>query len=203
MKTEFKSQTPGLFRSATAGVCGLLLNIGIISAPLMFFSVGDSDRRLVVLYVLSVAIFLADLPKFKSGSSGEQLPEFGRYQWMALAGSLLLLALQWAVLSEVLSPTNHDAGFPVAGLLIGLAGCVIRSIAVWTLGDAFRSGRSSSPIVTTGIYRFFRHPSELGLVFACAGLVLAGGAWTSGVFFFPFIIASSLMRVREEEGWLL
>ncbi len=182
----------------------LLLTLAVAAAPLWVLP-DPSDSVLMICYFSLVTTgFLADLPRTLLRVPAEQ-PESGSlYFRMAFVGGLLLLLVQWSSVSEVcVFQTQPITGITLAGLAVAVCGCGIRMTAVATLGQSFVSGPHGGGLVTTGIYRYLRHPSELGLLLACAGLVLALGAWRSAVVFGPLILLSSIIRMQEEERWLL
>lgn len=81
----------------------------------------------------------------------------------------------------------------IAGIVLTMAGFIIRLLAVRALGRDFRLElKCPSRIVTTGIYRWMRHPSYFGSILAVLGLSLIhpaiGIAATAGAFFLARII---------------
>jgi len=93
-----------------------------------------------------------------------------------------------------------------AGLLILVAGLVLRGWAIKTLGDYF-TGRvmvsADQPVITAGPYRLLRHPSYTGLLLACAGTGLAAANWISVAAMVVLPLAALLWRIHAEENALL
>lgn len=194
-----------LSRRLAAASAGAIVNLVVSIAPLAILP-AIADRRTVISYLVSVGlIFAADLPRALATKTAEQLSGFHRYQRTALAGGLLLLVLQWGTLSEAcLNPNNGNLNaLFIYGMLLVTAGAGLRFWSVASLGTSFVSDRHDQPLVTTGIYRLMRHPSETGLIVASCGLLLAMAAWRSAILILPFFFLTSLLRVREEERWLL
>jgi protein-S-isoprenylcysteine O-methyltransferase Ste14 len=98
--------------------------------------------------------------------SHEDQPTGGTLAWPT---GLLVLASQVAAVA-----TAHAAAWGAAwgGAAVMAAGIALRLAAILALGHGFASALGSTSLVTSGPYRFARHPSELGLLG-----ILFGGAW--------------------------
>jgi len=92
------------------------------------------------------------------------------------------------------------------GLFLMLGGVVIRFLAMRTLGRYFTSlvtVRSDHQIVSSGLYKYMRHPAYTGALLAHLGLGLAFGSWVSMSFsVLPFFFAA-WYRIKVEEKVLL
>lgn len=94
------------------------------------------------------------------------------------------------------------------GVLLALCGLVIRALAMHTCGESFahiidtkKSARLK--LVTTGIYRWSRHPSYLGYwCFAVGTLLVMGGA-TSMIATVVILCVFFRNRIRFEEYYLV
>ena len=93
-----------------------------------------------------------------------------------------------------------------AGLVIMIAGLVLRWWSIKTLGEYF-TGRvmvaADQPVVTAGPYRLLRHPSYTGLLLLCAGLGLASANWVAVAAMVALPLAAILWRIHAEENALL
>lgn len=89
----------------------------------------------------------------------------------------------------------------VLGLAPIAVGIGLRALAMRELGDAFTSETAfvpGRPIVEAGLYRWTRHPSDLGLMLYAAGLAILGASTVAGAF--AIVVASTAaLRVVEEE----
>lgn len=101
-------------------------------------------------------------------------------------------------------PANPNPMIDVLGILLCAAGM---AFAVWArirLGRNWgvpMSIKENPELVTTGPYRFVRHPIYAGMLVAILGTtLLAGGQWFL-VFFF-FLVYFGLFAVRKEEQFL-
>jgi len=92
------------------------------------------------------------------------------------------------------------------GLTLLVAGAAIRWLAILTLGRWFTSNVAIGPghrMVQTGIYRYLRHPSYMGMLLAFAGIGMAQRNWLSLAVVMAPITAAVLYRIHVEEAALL
>jgi len=94
----------------------------------------------------------------------------------------------------------------ITGLVFLCTGMVIRFSAMRTLGRFFTSVvtvHSDHQIISTGLYKYMRHPSYTGALLAHLGLGLAFGSWISlSLSVLPFLVAA-WYRIRVEEEALV
>jgi methyltransferase len=100
---------------------------------------------------------------------------------------------------------RHSA-FPGALSWMALTACfgaqALRYWAIGTLGDRWNSRvivLPEAPPVTSGPYRWLRHPNYVAVVVEIACLPLVGGLWITAL---TFSVANALMlrvRIRTEE----
>jgi len=97
------------------------------------------------------------------------------------------------------------AAFTV-GLMVLVAGLVLRGWSIMTLGDYF-TGRvmvsADQPVITAGPYRMLRHPSYTGVLLACAGVGLASANWVSLAVMVLPLLAVLFWRIHAEETALM
>ncbi len=104
----------------------------------------------------------------------------------------------------------HHGSFPpreyvAAFFLIAALGIALRAWAVRTLDRHFTwhvTIVDGHRLVTTGPYRWFRHPSYVGALVAYVALPLALGSWVSAAVAVPVLIDAFRRRVRLEEARL-
>jgi protein-S-isoprenylcysteine O-methyltransferase Ste14 len=100
-------------------------------------------------------------------------------------------------------------GIPVAvrvfGVIVMWLGLAIRVWAVAALGGAFRTTVEVDPdqaVVTTGPYKWMRHPSYAGLLLILAGFGLAIGNWLSAAACLLLPLPALVWRIGVEEAEL-
>jgi protein-S-isoprenylcysteine O-methyltransferase Ste14 len=120
--------------------------------------------------------------------------------WIAIATSIT--ACQWV--SEATRPNMFGGAHALktAGVLVMLVGLAIRWIAIFTLGKSFSSNvaiQDAQQITRTGLYRFVRHPSYLGLLLVFFAIGLHSRNWISFAVVLLPTIAALLYRIHVEE----
>ncbi len=90
------------------------------------------------------------------------------------------------------------------GLVVYAAGCVLRIGPMFALKKRFRAPWTTQEqhyLVTTGFYRYFRHPSYLGAILALLGWFLVFRCWI-GFVVGLLLIPLALPEIRKEEKML-
>ena len=93
----------------------------------------------------------------------------------------------------------------VAGLIMIVACIALRAWSIITLGRFFQYAirvQSGHTVVTSGPYRFVRHPSYTGVMLGVAGFALASGDVWSLVAAAGLTAAALTVRIRVEERQL-
>ena len=93
---------------------------------------------------------------------------------------------------------SADTGLVLFGELIAVGACVWLLVAVLALGRCFGVLPEARGLVTTGPYRFVRHPVYLGELAACAGLAIAAPSlWNLSVT--AVFVSAQAIRMHLEE----
>ena len=129
-------------------------------------------------------------------------------------GSLLLL---WVVvfssmtaaiwISEVTPPNlfGGSRSLKLAGVVVLVIALAIRWTAIYTLGKSFSSNVAildSQSLNRSGLYRYVRHPSYLGLMLVFLSVGLHSRNWLSLAIAVVPTTAALLYRIRVEESAL-
>jgi protein-S-isoprenylcysteine O-methyltransferase Ste14 len=127
-------------------------------------------------------------------------------------GSRVLIAISFGAAIAAASMAMSVApslGIPVAvqvfGVLVMWVGLATRVWAVAALGGAFRTTVEvdlDQAVVTTGPYKWIRHPSYAGLLLILAGLGLALGNWLSAAACLALPLPALAWRIHVEEAEL-
>jgi protein-S-isoprenylcysteine O-methyltransferase Ste14 len=91
------------------------------------------------------------------------------------------------------------------GLAIAVAGVLLRSWGVLTLGRYFRREVvvvEGQPVITSGPYRWLRHPGYAGNMLTAFGIGLALGSWLGALVCVTITFLGHLPRIRTEEAEL-
>jgi protein-S-isoprenylcysteine O-methyltransferase Ste14 len=117
--------------------------------------------------------------------------------------------LAWLIWATKLVPGAEIRPAPAAfavGLALYLAGFAMRRWSELTLGRYFTFTVMTSadqPVITTGPYRFVRHPGYTGVLLVVIGAGLVTGNWVGLAGWTVLVTAPLLYRIRVEENALL
>jgi protein-S-isoprenylcysteine O-methyltransferase Ste14 len=99
-------------------------------------------------------------------------------------------------------PIGQSRIIQYAGLVVIVAGMVLRFVAIKTLGRFFTVDvtiRDNHQLKTDGLYRYVRHPSYLGSLISFAGLGFSINNWLSCIIIVTLVTAAFLYRIKIEE----
>ena len=134
-----------------------------------------------------------------------QATDRGTKQILVVAAFAGLLA-GWAIAHVSALRTYANTWSTLAiGASIALAGIGLRSWSVWTLGRHFRREvtiDTDQRVITTGPYRWVRHPAYAGNLLTYAGFGLALGSWASAAVALTAAFLGLLPRIKLEERTL-
>jgi protein-S-isoprenylcysteine O-methyltransferase Ste14 len=88
------------------------------------------------------------------------------------------------------------------GIVLIVAGLAVRWSAILTLQKYFTVDvaiRKDHKVVTTGLYRYVRHPAYLGSLLSFLGLAISFSNWLAAVVMFVPILSAFIYRIRVEE----
>ena len=116
-------------------------------------------------------------------------------------------AITLAVVTAKAVPSLRIPGpYRAAGLIVVWLGLAIRVWAVAALGRAFRTTVEVDPgqaVVSSGPYRWVRHPSYTGLLLILAGFGLGLGNWLPLAICVALPLPALLRRIQVEEAELI
>jgi protein-S-isoprenylcysteine O-methyltransferase Ste14 len=110
-----------------------------------------------------------------------------------------------SVTANASSSLDIPGPYGAIGLIVMWLGLAIRVWAVAALGRAFRTTVEVDPdqaIVTSGPYRWVRHPSYTGLLLIVAGFGLTVGNWLALALCVALPLPALLWRIHVEEAEL-
>ena len=115
-------------------------------------------------------------------------------------------AIVAALAARSVSPElRMPAPLRMAGVLVLWLGLALRVWAIASLGNAFRTTVEVEPgqaVVSSGPYRWIRHPSYAGLLLIVAGFGAALGNWLSLAACVVLPLPAIVRRIRVEEAEL-
>jgi protein-S-isoprenylcysteine O-methyltransferase Ste14 len=116
--------------------------------------------------------------------------------------SAMVLALVMKGLRLGLLPTL----FQWVGLALVWVGVLVRQWAIFSLGRAFTvvvEVNRNQGLITSGLYRWVRHPAYSGSIITLGGVGLAAGSWIGAMLALAIALAGYSYRVRVEERAML
>jgi protein-S-isoprenylcysteine O-methyltransferase Ste14 len=123
-----------------------------------------------------------------------------------LIGVTLGIAIAVAAVTSSSAAAPRIAGpWRTAGLIVMWLGLALRLWAIAALGRAFRTTVEVDPgqaVVSTGPYRWVRHPSYAGLLLIVTGCGLATGNWLALAVCTVLPLPALLRRIHVEEAEL-
>jgi protein-S-isoprenylcysteine O-methyltransferase Ste14 len=155
----------------------------------------------VGLLVFSVAV-ISDAAVGRRGALTTPRADRGTY-WTIVTGQALAVIL--GLIARIAAPwADLPAWASAAGIVAMVVGMALRLWAVRALGDQFRrvvAVTPDQPLVTSGPYRWVRHPSYTGalLIFGGFGLALANALSLVVLVVLPGLAYLRRIRVEEEE----
>lgn len=155
---------------------------------------------LYVVWILSeVLIAVATRTRHTTGQvrdRGSQL-----LLWIVIVSSIT--ACEWLRRTSLVDTLHFPDWLKQTGVLVILLGLAIRFTAIVHLGKSFSANvaiRDSQKVHRSGLYRFVRHPSYLGLLLVFLAIGLHSGNWLSLASAFLPPTATLLYRIHIEEA---
>jgi protein-S-isoprenylcysteine O-methyltransferase Ste14 len=124
----------------------------------------------------------------------------------ALIAVTLGIAVAVAAVTATQAAPQIAGPYRATGLIVMWLGLGIRVWAIATLGRAFRTTVEVDPgqaVVSSGPYRWVRHPSYSGLLLFVIGCGLAAGNWLALVVCALLPLPALLRRIQVEEAELI
>lgn len=158
------------------------------------------------LFVATLAVWIAvELPHALRRRPEATPADRGSLRLLRLCYVVAVVAAALAA-GRVPGASSHDAalGFAI-GLALTWCGIALRWWAMRTLGRYFTFTVMTSadqPVITTGPYRFVRHPSYVGGLLALTGIGCMYGNWLSLAALAVIPVAGFIIRIHVEEAAL-
>jgi len=128
-------------------------------------------------------------------------------QVILAVGSLsFFAAYPMAFMPALQFPTAHRVVVFAIGMVTVVAGGLLRRHCWAQLGESFTGDvrvRENQAIVSTGAYRFLRHPSYTAGVLLNTGIGIALGSWAAALLLAVTSIAAYVYRMNVEERALV
>ncbi len=137
-------------------------------------------------------------------------PRLGKFRQDRGSYFVIAITIYLTILIVILVRESNLGLLPTLFQWLGLVaiwlGTLLRTWAVLSLGRAFTVVVNISPdqhLITSGPYRWVRHPAYTALFFALGGFGLAVGTWLGAILAIAISLIGIGYRVRVEEQALL
>ncbi|HNY38833.1 MAG TPA: isoprenylcysteine carboxylmethyltransferase family protein [Bryobacteraceae bacterium] len=165
------------------------------------------DQRFLGIIILLLWAMLVVAKWLATGSLLRNRPQGGAWIWFIhLFNFFFLLVVNplAAILLIVRPPQAHLIGLEPAGMLLCTAGYLLMAWALFTLRANYQVGgsapRTSDALVTSGPYRFVRHPMYAAALFISLGLACLTHSLAFFCVFCIYVLLILMLIPVEEEG---
>lgn len=152
---------------------------------------------------------------YRSARNQQQLRENGFQNQERFARRILMVGFHSAWIASTFLEGLHSEVSVSTAFNAMCAGAVVAAFAlrVWTLSTLgghwnisimapSETSRGSELFVSTGPYRYIRHPNYLAVILELAFIPLLGGAYRTALIFSVLHACVLFTRIREEERYL-
>ena len=158
--------------------------------------------QLGLVYLIS-ELLLTATRRSRSRTGTKQDRSTLRIVWLVIMVSVaaaIYVAKYWPA-----GALSHQRTFVVAGMVLFVAGLLLRWWAIVTLGRFFTVDvtiEKDHELVERGPFRVMRHPSYTGVLLAFVGFALSLGNWVALIVILVPIVAAFIHRMNVEEDAL-
>jgi len=168
------------------------------------------DCSVIIRTILRVVVLIFPVSEiaiafFRRSARAAKADDRGsvRLLWLVISASVAVAVAVSGSRRAALPLSAPIRDLAATGLILG--GLVVRWAAILTLGRFFTIDvaiHDGQRVITSGPYRYVRHPSYTGLLLAFFGLGVSFGSWLSIAALMIPITLALLHRIRLEESVL-
>ena len=164
----------------------------------------------VTLRTISISLFIGRYIYWivEQKRSEKILPKIKRsLSWYELTSKYVYIAIQVLIVLQLLGlplyQLPNNSIFQLVGFVLLIIGVGIDIFARKEIGNNWTSGeeyqiKENQKLITTGIYKYIRHPIYTGFALSFIGAEMVAGSWLF-VAFFAYFISSYVQGKREEK----
>jgi protein-S-isoprenylcysteine O-methyltransferase Ste14 len=138
--------------------------------------------------------------RHRQGGQGQDKGSFWVVFVTVYAATLFIVLTRWLGWGVISTPVQW------VGLGLAWIGLLVREWAVLSLGRFFTVLVEINPnqhLITSGLYRWIRHPAYTGGILTMTGFGLAAGTWIGAILALAVTVIGYSYRVRIEERAML
>jgi len=157
--------------------------------------------------LLFVGVYAVDyiVPRLTNPNSQRKSLQSDRGSYLVIIMAIFL-AISFSIYLRIQNIGTLTGLFQWLGLFLMAAGATFRQWALIHLGRFFSRTvqiKSGHKVISTGPYRWIRHPAYTGMIVVYIGMVMSIGTWLGTLLTFAIVTGSLLYRIRVEEKTLL
>lgn len=181
-----------------AGLIGFLTLLRLQREGIWGHTTVGLDMVIPIFYVIWMLV--ESNVSVKEFSQEGAASDFGTCELYATAQAGVILSALW--FEPIWTGPN---GFHLAGFALLVSGALLRLWAIRTLGRYYSHivrRVADHEIITSGPYRYIRHPSYAGMIVAHAGIALFFLNWITCAIFSGVFVPAIVLRILVEEKTL-
>jgi len=202
--TAVAKKSPRSLAIVAAAGCVHLLMLSVPVLLIRGLPSATGDPRLLLF--LFLASFWFGLESVASQNEPLRLTGTSDRPWLELEIGGAILVTFWICVLSVPPANRSDLGMTTAiGAALMVVGATSRWLSIRTLGKFFLNDVAvvpGQPLMTQGIYRVVRHPSELGTLCLVLGAVTLRESMSGLIAFLVLLLPGVLRRTRLEDAVL-
>jgi protein-S-isoprenylcysteine O-methyltransferase Ste14 len=157
--------------------------------------------------ILFLGVYVIDyiVPRLSTHSTQAKSFKSDRGSYLVITITVLL-AILLSIYFRMKNIGTLTGLFQWLGLLLMITGTAFRQWALINLGRFFSrilQIEKGHQLITTGPYRWIRHPAYTGMIVVYVGMVMALGTWLGALLTFAIVTGGLLYRIHVEEQALL
>lgn len=185
-----------------------VINIVLLSLPLVFIEtdVAEYLSRPVTWIYYGLMTAFCFMEAHTSIRRPDRICAKPEKTYLPYVTGILLLSVFWISIFEYLISFQFNLIATIAGALMIAIGIATRVSSISELGEYFVSHighLKDHKLVTTGLYAYSRHPSELGLLLICAGTAIVLSSINGFLLTVLAIFPLTVYRIYLEDQLLL
>ncbi|MCL2859637.1 MAG: isoprenylcysteine carboxylmethyltransferase family protein [Oscillospiraceae bacterium] len=170
--------------------------------------------RSIIIYIFGYALLVGFFLIEHFVRKGKDTKDMNRTKFDKKSTTFVSIAMGTALILLICSPLLNylkicnafNIWVSIIGIILGTTGLIIRYFALSTLGRFFTRilrETENHTLITSGIYKYIRHPGYLSDLLIFIGLSLTMGNWLSLIIVPIMFILAYIYRIHVEEKMLL
>ena len=174
-----------------------LLHAALLLIPTFAFLPAQTNDAFYVFVGVILIAAISESLMTRSLQDGVAIRDLTALNVAKMVGVILLLGF-WAAQIEALTTSLITQPVQFAAVISCLLGIGLRLSAIRTLGSRFRTDIVVESVVRIGIYKYLKHPSEIGLLLFSIAAPLIIGSYRTSIAMALLLTPISVWRIHRE-----